>query len=62
MNSGKVLAGVGGLILVFLLISRSQGFTAVLNSAGARFLEIVGTLQGRDVTSGTGARVGGVTR
>ena len=62
MNLGRVIAGVGGLILAFLLLSRFDGFTKILNVAGARFLDIVGTLQGREVTSGTGRSIGGIAK
>lgn len=57
--TGRVLAGVGALILVFLLLSRASEFNTVLNTAGGRFLDIVGTLQGRTVSSGVGSKIGG---
>ena len=58
--TGRVLAGVGALILVFLLLSRADDFNSVLNVAGGRFIDIVGTLQGRQFTTGQGKPVRGV--
>lgn len=56
--TGRVLAGVGALILVFLLLSRAEAFNNILNIAGGRFIDIVGTLQGRTVQG----KVGGIAK
>lgn len=56
--TGRVLAGVGALILVFLLLSRAEAFNNILNIAGGRFVDIVGTLQGRTVQG----KVGGIAK
>ena len=53
MNLDRILAGVGALILVFLILANAQAFNRILATVGSRFLEIVGVLQGREVRTGS---------
>jgi len=62
MNFGQVFWWIFLLIIAFLILSRWEASQAVLNSAGGRFIETLGVLQGRDVNSGTGVKVGGIAR
>lgn len=62
MSFGRIVWWMFLLILVFLILSRATDAQIVLNSAGSRFIETLGVLQGRDITSGATARVGGIAQ
>lgn len=63
MEFGKIFWWIFLAIMAFLILSRKDAATAVLNSAGNRFIETIGVLQGRDVNSGTGnSRIGGIAK
>lgn len=60
MGVGQVFWWIFLAIVVFLILSRYQASTAVLDTAGGRFIETLGVLQGRDVTTGAGTKIGGI--
>ncbi len=62
MNAGQIFWWIFLAIIAFLILSRYQAASSVLNTAGGRFIETLGVLQGRDVTSGSGSRVGGIAK
>lgn len=61
MNLGNIFWLLFLAVVAFLILSRSKAATEVLNSAGGRFIETLGVLQGRDVTSGN-VKIGGIAK
>ena len=56
MDVGKILAGMGYLILVFLLLTRSREVSTIIKSAGGFITQQTVALQG--VTEGSGRLIG----
>jgi len=58
MDVGKILAGMGYLILVFLLLTRSREVSTIIKSAGGFITQQTTALQGVDIT-GNARLIGG---